>query len=520
MFFKKRNSIIIGRVVKELRLCRSFGLRWRWRRVFFRQMRIEAGAELNSHIMITGESGSGKSNVCKQLLNQLALSGAKFMVLDPHSEYVEYAESLGANVYDAGMSGVNVFDLDGLNERERIAETTAMFRRIFRLGEVQSYTLYKCISYTYNICMRKGRAPTLRDLMYTIRVFIGHAGKAEANILESLEKRLVVVVGDSSSRSVSMAKVLNERSVFSLESLHTAESQAVYMESVLKKVYTMMLGRGRRTTDRFYVVIDEAEKLLDSPVVARLVAEGRKYGIGIVAISQRAKALDKEIRSNAATIIAFAQREPEEQNYVANLIAGGNEYNRFMEVRKALREMGRGQALVQGTRSRNPVIVKCTRFSAETRDPRYRILRLAERAESLGGLTRKLGKEGFGEEEVLRAIGKLEKEGTLKRHFVSDSEYIGTWYITMPRNSAEHDVMVNLVSRHLDSIGVRNMVYNKAYGPDVIAFIDGERVAIEYETGKKDAESTARMLEGRRKAYSRTVVLGPGAESVNAGLSE
>ena len=106
MFFKKRNSIIIGRVVKELRLCRSFGLRWRWRRVFFRQMRIEAGAELNSHIMITGESGSGKSNVCKQLLNQLALSGAKFMVLDPHSEYVEYAESLGANVYDAGMSGV------------------------------------------------------------------------------------------------------------------------------------------------------------------------------------------------------------------------------------------------------------------------------------------------------------------------------------------------------------------------------------------------------------------------------
>ncbi len=95
-----------------------------------------------------------------------------------------------------------------------------------------------------------------------------------------------------------------------------------------QEAYTAALTSGK-SLGRFYIVVDEAEKLEDSPTVARLVAEGRKYGIGVIAISQRAKALDKEIRSNAATIIAFGQREPEEQNYVANLIAGGNEYTGF-----------------------------------------------------------------------------------------------------------------------------------------------------------------------------------------------
>ena len=518
MFFKKKNSIRIGKIEKELRLGKSFGiLRWRWRRVFFRQMRIDADTELNAHIMITGESGSGKSNVCKQLLKRLAEAGSGFLVLDPHSEYVDDAGNLGAKVYDAGISGVNVFDLDGLNERERIAETTGMFRRVFRLGEVQAYTLYKCIAYTYNVCMRKGAAPTLRDLMFTMRVFIRHAGKAEANILESLEKRMIVLAGDGFTRSVGMEAVMNGRSIFSLESLHTSESQAVYMESMLKKVYTMMLGGKRKGNGRFYVVIDEAEKLQSSPVVARLVAEGRKYGIGVVAVSQRAKALDKEIRSNAATMIAFAQKEPEEQNYIANLIAGGTEYNRFIEVRRALRDLRRGQALVLGTRSRNPFIVRCDRFEAGKRDPRYRILKLAMGAASLRELTGRLRAEGFDEESVLKAIGELEKEGTLKRHFVSEGEYRGTWYISMPRNSAEHDIMVNLVSRHLSGMGIRNVIYNKAYGPDVIAFKDGKAVAVEYETGKKDPNPRRGCWRERKGEYSQVIVLGPGAEMRQPG---
>jgi hypothetical protein len=507
MFFKKKNAIRIGRIEKELKLCKRFGnVRWRWRRSFFKSMGIDFTNGLNQHVMITGESGSGKSNTCKLMLKRLSECGANFLVLDPHSEYAENANEFGAKVYDASMHSVNPFDLDGLTERERTAEVTAMLRRIFHLGEVQAYTLYKCIAYTYKVCASRGRTPNMHDLAYTIRIFKKHAAAAEENTLEALEKRLLVIAGENFTRNVSIDTVMRGRSIFALSHLRMPEAQVVYIESMLKKIYSMMLS-GNKGKGKFYIVIDEAEKLQGSAVVARLVAEGRKYGIGIVAISQRVKALDKEIRSNTSTVIAFAQKEPEEQNYVANLIAGGNEYNRFMEVRKALRNLGRGQALVQAYGIRNPVVVRCQKHEGTDRDSRYRIMDLARCAISKNELLNALRKEGFECETVMRDVKKLIDEHLLEYYMVQDDEYRGMWYISMPRNSAEHDIMVNLISRHLANNGVRNRIYNNAYGPDIIAFKDRNRYAVEYETGMKDAEETERMLESRIPKYQGVIVV-------------
>ncbi|MGA3020698.1 MAG: ATP-binding protein [Candidatus Micrarchaeales archaeon] len=507
MFFKKKNMIRIGRIEKELNLCRRFGnVRWRWRRSFFRNLGIDLTNGLNQHVMITGESGSGKSNVCKLILKRLSECGAYFLVLDPHSEYVEDANEFGAKVYDASMHSVNPFDLDGLTERERTAEVTGMFRRIFHLGEVQAYTLYKCIAYTYKVCDSRGRTPNIHDLVYTIRVFKKHSASAEENTLEALEKRLLVITGENFARNVSIDAVMRSRSIFALSHLHMPEAQVVYIESMLKKIYSMMLS-GNKGPGKFYIVIDEAEKLQSSAVVARLVAEGRKYGIGMIAISQRVKALDKEIRSNTSTVIAFSQKEPEEQNYVANLIAGGNEYNRFMEVRKALRNLGRGQALVQAYGIRNPVVVSCQKHERDSRDSRYRIMDLARCAISKNELFGALQKEGFERETIMNDMKKLVDEHMLEYHMVQDDEYSGVWYISMPRNSAEHDIMVNLISRHLANNGIRNRIYNNAYGPDIIAFKGRERYAVEYETGLKDDKETQRMLESRIPKYQGVIVV-------------
>ena len=72
-----------------------------------------------------------------------------------------------------------------------------------------------------------------------------------------------------------------------------------------------------------------------SDILAKIAAEGRKYGFGIIALSQRAKEMDKGLRANSAMFISFYQREPEELNYIANYVAGGVEGSRFAEVKKA-----------------------------------------------------------------------------------------------------------------------------------------------------------------------------------------
>ncbi len=510
-FFKNRNSITLGKVHRELRLVRRFGLlRWQWQRRYFKSMRLNLDKSTNRHVMITGESGAGKSNACKLILRQLAGHGANFLVLDPHAEYVEGAKDIHAVIYDASIHAVNIFDLDGLTERERTSEITGMFKRVLHLGEVQAGTLYRCIAYTYWISAVKERTPNMHSLLYTIKVFKRRSrSKPEQNVLDALEKRLLAVAGEQFQRSVSVGSLLNSRSVFSLASLHSSEAQALYMESILRKIYANLLqGSASGSKRRFYIVIDEAEKLQDSPVVARLVAEGRKYGLGMIAIAQRAKALDKEIRSNAATLIAFTQREPEEQNYIANIIAAGTEYNRFIEVRKALRELQRGCALVQLAYDRSPKIVRCLRFRPAIRDPVHRIVDLAKGIVSKRELEERLRNEGFEQEEVTRSLIELIKTGIIGYHVVSEPPFEGAWYIAMPRNSAEHDIMVSLISKYLTENGIRNMVYNNAYGPDVIAYKDGEKIAIEYETGLKRPEDTERMLRRRGEKYAKVIVIG------------
>lgn len=511
MFWKNKNEIVLGKIRRELRLRRRFGfLRWHWQRRMFRSMRLDLHRSMNQHMMITGESGAGKSNVAKLILEQLAEQGACFVVLDPHAEYAEHARNLHAKAYDASMHAVNPFDLDGLSERERTSEVTAMFRRILHLGEVQASTLYRCISYTYWAGMRKEAAPNMHSLLYTIKVFKRHArSKPEQNMLESLEKRLLIIAGEGYARSVPIDSIMNGRSVFSLQALHSAEAQAVYMESMLRKIYSGLLAGGNAGSNKgFFIVIDEASRLQESPVIARLVAEGRKYGVGIIAIAQRAKALDKEIRSNAATIIAFAQREPEEQSYVANMIAAGSEYNRFLEVRKAMRELPRGWALVQEGRERSPKMIRCNRFSAKARDPSGRIMEAAKKVVGKRELIERLAKEGFAEEETLAAVKALIDVGLLEYHVVTEEPYQGTWFIAMPRNSAKHDVMVGLIGRYLAERGIGNRIYNTSYGPDLIAYVHGKRVAIEYETGTKRAEETRRMLADRMKKFDSVLVLG------------
>jgi len=508
MIFKNNDEIVLGRVVRELRLKGFFGnVRWKWRKVFLRDARISLGRSLNSHIILLGESGSGKSNACKTILQEISAKGANFVVFDAHDEYVGLAESLGADVYDAAYTGANLFEMPGRSDKEKASETSGTLRRILGLGHMQAYLLYKAILYTYQISESRGREPGIRDLMYTISVFERHAKGSELSVLRSLEHRLTPLSLSAHSSSVKAAALMGSRSVFALGRLGNAEAQAVYVEGFLRKIYEAMLAGEKSRSTRFFVVIEEAGKLGEGSMLARLAAEGRKYGIGIVVVAQRAKALDREIRSNAELFAAFYQREPEELNYIANMIASGNELNRFTEVKKALRHLGRGMAVV--TRSRGePQVVRFAQCECAPRSLSLDLINASRSAIRKDELYRLLASRGFAEPEIAERARRLIGNGTLRYHIVPSGEYSGVWYIAMPRNSAEHDVMVSLISRHLGERGIRNKIYNSSFGPDIILFESGgKRAAVEYETGSKKVEETARMLERRRGRYGKVVVV-------------
>ncbi len=500
-----KNNAVIGNVEREMKFgAISLGEnKWRWRRRYFSQFRIEPHLWINPHMVIVGGSGGGKSNACKAIARALCMQGANVAILDPHNEYLGLSGVIGAKVYDASRNGINMFDLDGMTEREKASEITGMLKRTFRLGEVQGYMLYRCIMYAYGVLSNEGKTPNIHNLMFAIKAFKRNANAtSEKTVLESLERRMSLIDTGAFEKNAEMSKVIAGNSIFLLSRLHTPEAQSIYIEGFLRKVYSKMLSLEKTNRPRLYIIIDEAEKLGDNPIIGKIAAEGRKYGIGIIAVSQRAKLIDKDLRGNAAMLISFGIKEPEELNYVANFISGGNESGRFIEVKKALRNIARGNAVAIGANMRNPIIVRFGRCDADSESIEFKISELS--------------RNGIRKDDLLRyfhsdvAAGELENmisKGELKHHEIMCGKYSGDWYISSSHNSAEHDIAVNIISRHLLSMGIRNRIYNSAYGPDIVAFSDVGRMAIEYETGSKSIESSIKMIEGRSARYAKTIVI-------------
>ncbi len=502
-----KRKIVIGRVVRVLRVARVgffyAPLRWRWKKVFFRGFRLDPENEMNRHVLVVGESGGGKSNACKLILRQLSMEGANFIVFDPHNEYIGSAAELGAKVYDALYNKINIFELDNATVREKVGELAALFKRIFRLGEVQYTVLYNCIDYTYSIAMRKGKSASVSELLYTINVFMKNPkSSSELNTLLSLRNRFSVL-SNQNAREMSIGELLWKRSIIAMSSIHTNEAQAIYIEGILRKIYANMTAR--RGERPFYIIVDEAEKLEASNIIARLAAEGRKYGIGIIAIAQRAKSVTSSIRSNSSVMIAFCQREPEELNYLANAIAAGNELNRFVEVKKALRNLRRGTAIVARSGA-EPVIVRFARFNDATNMEEL-VLECARGVAKREEIVKVASERGVAGDAIGREIDEMVRDGKLVSYEVAEGAYKGTWYAQRARNSTEHDIMVALIGKALAAAGIPNRIYNSSNGPDIVAYSKGEEVAVEYETGKKSVEDTLQMLKRRLEKFRKVVVV-------------
>ena len=499
-----KNKLEVGKIEKRLLVPNIyFGkARWIWKRVYFKNFNIDFNGGVNGHIAIFGESGSGKSNLCKLILKKLGSDGIPFVLFDPHNEYTESAMDFGAEVYDAKYSGINLFDVEGRDA----SELAGMLKRIFGLGEIQGYELGKCINYVYKKATMDGATPDIYSLFGSFRAFRTVAkSSTEKNVLFSLEHRLSPLFALGATRNVNVGELIKKRSVFAMESLHTSEAQSTYVELFLKKIYSAMLETEKSSRVKFYVVIDEAEKLQDSVTIERLVEEGRKYGFGIILISQSAKAITKSVRSNASTFFVFYQREPEELNYLANLIAGGNELDRFLEVKKAIRELGRGQAIAIGSYNKTPVIIRTKLYASASTDLRHRILKLCERPHTKSELRSELMREGYRADDIDYFVSTIDRNTLIKSCYVNTPSTNEYYYITMPRNSAEHDIYVALISRYLTHAGIKNNIYNRSNGPDIIAFYGNEKAAVEYETGSKSSDETIKMVENRLKHYKRVI---------------
>ena len=471
---------------------------------------INPKRESNPHIVIVGMSGFGKSTLLKSLIVKMSGRGKRIIIFDAHSEHVELVRRIGGRVYDPRACGINILALDGMSIGERISELVGVFKSMYGLGYIQATKLGSCLWYCYRnkgARSRDSRAatpPNFSDLMNELDIFIKNSNTSgERNTLMHLKYRLSAFNSGAFRNDVIDVNKISGVVLFTTGSLTSNETRFLYMHELMQRLYNSMHSSDREIGVKTYLFIDEAQFLVDdaaneSGIIRKLIEEGRKYGFGVVMATHMSTRLPKAVIANASTFISFRAREPSEIAYTAGII-GGSDSGKGDAVKGMLTRLNTNEAIVISTSHREPRVVRM-----------YDINRImgGVRGTGMGGDTAK--NEPDLSEPVVVTDGDMYRDRPdIESMNVETGNGVSESWIMRKRGniSIEHEVYVRKISDRFNALGVRHVIVDNSRGPDIIAYNDGKRVAVEYETGRKSIQATIRMLERRSREFDRVLVL-------------
>jgi len=287
----------------------------------------------NPHVLITGESGFGKTYLAQCLLWELSKRGMSSVVVDigrgfARSELHPRLRAARLRHLDASKYGLNLnplcirqSDSNGpLNVAVRVSDT---FARVYRIGIQQKAALRDAILLTFEragitadpLTWRRS-GPSMADLRRTLEDLLeanGSSGRVVQSLYAHISEfflfdvfRPAGIAVDWKSISSSMGEIV----IFELGGLEGRLPQLT-AEFLSWDLFAFVLAQGPHRL-HIYCLVDEAHQLriTDASPVERLAREGRKFGVGLVLASQMFKDFSEAVYSNLHTKIFFQTSDP------------------------------------------------------------------------------------------------------------------------------------------------------------------------------------------------------------------
>ena len=444
-----------------------------WKR-YKKDITINPGREPNPHVVIVGMSGYGKSTLFKSMLIDIKKMNTPAIIFDAHNEHERLVTALGGKVYDSSYSGINILELNGLSKQERISEIVSLLKRVYSLGLIQATKLGQCLYYTYRKSEVKGadrKPPTMSDLIAELGIFINNSRTAsEKNTLLHLKEKISLLNTSTFMRNpVPMDALRRGISSFSLAGLKSPEARIIYIHELLKRIYLAIKQNGKEQGLRLFIMIDEAQFLLNSQrensVITSIVEEGRKYGAGVVIATHVTANLDRQILANASTLISFYSRDPSEVNYIANAMSGSDPTGRDA-IRSRLRTLKQNEVIAISGIMKSAMIIE-TQNALQVKEFTDSLAPSSSQGVDKAEAFKVLEPTEY--EEARRDIGDRTVDGLVNQGAVEKMDDNGKSWIMKrnPSKSLEHELNVKKISNRLSELKVRHYIMNNSNGPDI-----------------------------------------------------
>ncbi len=307
-------------------------LRWKTSKTREEPLRINPWSYRNPHIMIIGESGSGKSYLAKTIAIEKRRKKEPVIILDIHGEYTDLQE-YGYKIYDPLSTEINPLDLDGESPSTRILEYSYMLTELFNLGQIQRALLIDVLREAYRL---KGiydeetttwskKAPSLYDVLSLIneRILVTER-RDEITRLDSLRKYLEILLiqKEAGKGIIEIEKLASSNTVISINKIPNPILQQIMTSVLLRKLFVY---KQKNREKKLTIILDEAHRFMTNKktreLIERVVMEARKFGISLVLITQNPVTLTPSIISNIATRIIFRLTENKSLDYITRTIS-------------------------------------------------------------------------------------------------------------------------------------------------------------------------------------------------------
>jgi len=332
------------------------------------------------HLAILAQTGAGKSYTAGVLIEELLEKGATIIVIDPHADYVFLSQTQDGRKYRLAER-ITVFRNPGSTGRYSGKDIRNLRSFEISFADLEPEDIFGILSiperwaYVRNAIKTaverlrgRGEAYSPTDLLAELDEMAAE-GVIDEDKCRSAKVHLqpllrLPVFGAS---SVSISQILRPQHVSVIDLSGLTDTSMDYIVSwLLNQVYQEV--RTGRWSYPVFVFIEEAHKFIPSQsekgqkktyssgIINTLAAEGRKFGIFLVLISQRPFKIHSDSLSQCNSQIIMKITNPRDQTAVMNASERLSH-----ELMQDLPGLNVGEAIVVGEITRVPVMIRVRR---------------------------------------------------------------------------------------------------------------------------------------------------------------
>jgi len=334
------------------------------------KVQLSVNSLVQRHCSILAKTGSGKSYTAAVLLEELLDRDIPLLILDPHSEYTslknegegdaEAFKRFGVSpksykdkvtIYTPANKAINsnadeLFRLNGMNLT--LKELTGIFPDNF--STTHTGILYEAIQ----SLRAEMETYTIDDIIFAVG---NDKSKARWTVISMLENIRETDILSPNPTPIEALVQKGKAAVIDFKGV-PPEMQSMIVAQLCSNLFE---ARKLNRVPPGMLVVEEAHnyapekgfsKTISTDILRTIASEGRKFGLGMMVISQRPARIDKNVLSQCGTQIIMKVTNPNDLKAISKGLEGVNSY-----VEEELMRLPPGVAMLVSNDIERPVLV-------------------------------------------------------------------------------------------------------------------------------------------------------------------